>query len=87
MNAKVMEVGKELVSDYLAEIFELEDLKSFARACKMIGTHQEIDLTDLDAVFKIDNHFKKFLGCSMFSSRKNRKQLEVALKKHGIIYA
>ena len=87
MNARDVEMGKELISDYLAEVFKIKDLKAFARACKMIGTSQDVNLSDLDALFKIDNHMKKYHGASMFFNKENRRDLEVALEKHGIVYA
>lgn len=87
MKKSERKVAEELIIDYLADVFDVNDLESFSRACKMLGTSQEVNLSDLDSVFKIEWHMKKYHGYSLFYNPKSRKCLQIALQKHGIDYA
>lgn len=85
MNAREIEMAKEVVATDMAEIIPFDTLKTSAYASRKIISGQELDMEDLGALFAVNDYFQQRLGHSVFSSIE-RAAIGDALEKHGIVY-
>ena len=85
MNAREIEMAKEVVAADMSENIPFDTLKTSAYASRKINAGQDLDMDDLGALFAVNDYFQQRLGRSVFSSIE-RAAIGDALAKHGIIY-